>query len=171
MRFPTYKTFTKAFFLRFGTFASTLRLLLLLFYGTLRPPTISAHCNQKCKNGYVSIWTIQELAYHNVSLLYSTAGGQISTKQTSLEFQIMDPDSFHVLIALEILKDVILMLFSLIRSQWVDCALLFFSSSRQLTQAFSPRGVCCICCTQISENNEITITSSQLYFSTRRLCQ
>lgn len=63
------------------------------------------------------------------------------------------------------------MLFSLICSQWVDCALLFFSNSRQLTQVFSPRGVRCICCTQISENNEITITSSQLYFNTRRLCQ
>ncbi len=114
---------------------------------------------------------MQRSAYHNVALLYSTTGGQISTKQTSLEFQIMDPDRLYVLIELEILNDVILMLFSLICSQWVDCALLFFSSSRQLTQAFAPCGVRCICCTQISENNKITITISQLYFGMHRLCQ
>lgn len=52
--------------------------------------------------------------------------------------QIMDPDSCCVLIALEILNDIFLMLFSLICSQWVDRALLFFSSCQQLTQAFFP---------------------------------
>lgn len=83
----------------------------------------------------------------------------------------MDPGSFYVLIALEILNVVILMLFSLICSQWVDCALLFFSSSQQLTQAFSPPAVDCTCCTQITGNNEVTIKSSQFYFSMHRLCQ
>lgn len=77
-------------------------------------------------------------AYCNIARLYSTASGQICIKLTSLEFQIMDSDSFDVLIALENLNDIILMLFSLIGSQWVDCALLLFSSSQQLTQAFSP---------------------------------
>lgn len=48
----------------------------------------------------------------------------------------MDPDSFYAFIALDTLNDIILTLFFLICSQWVDCAFLLSSSSQQLSQAF-----------------------------------